>query len=96
MCAALGTARVPSGPILSTADITKEPQFQARNMFHKTRAPGSRDDVTVPAILPVLSGTPGGTRWAGPKLGQHTEEILRQELGMSDDEIANLREAGAI
>jgi crotonobetainyl-CoA:carnitine CoA-transferase CaiB-like acyl-CoA transferase len=52
--------------------------------------------VTMPALLPVLSATPGSTRWAGPELGQHTEQILRDELGMGPAEIARLRECGAI
>lgn len=47
-------------------------------------------------MLPVLSGTPGSTRWAGPELGEHTEQILRGELGMDDAEIERLRECGAI
>jgi len=52
--------------------------------------------VTVPAVVPKLSGTPGGTRWAGPELGEHTDAVLREELGMSDAELARLRSAGAI
>ena len=47
-------------------------------------------------MLPVLGGTPGSTRWAGPELGQHTDEVLREELGMDEAEIAALRERGAI
>jgi crotonobetainyl-CoA:carnitine CoA-transferase CaiB-like acyl-CoA transferase len=43
-----------------------------------------------------MSATPGSTRWAGPELGQHTEQILRDELGMAPEEIARLRECGAI
>ena len=47
-------------------------------------------------MLPVMSHTPGGTRWAGPDLGHHTEQILTQELGMSLAEIEALQEAKAI
>ena len=31
----------------------------------------------MPAMLPVLSATPGSTRWAGPDLGEHTDEVRR-------------------
>ena len=33
------------------------------------------DAVTLPAIVPVLSATPGATLWAGPALGEHTDEV---------------------
>jgi len=92
----LHEARVPAGPILSTADIAVDPQYRAREMFHQATPPSSSETVTIPAILPVLSGTPGSTRWAGPELGEHTEEVLKGSLGMCDEEIANLRELGAI
>jgi formyl-CoA transferase len=32
--------------------------------------------MAVPAVTPKLSATPGQTRWLGPKLGEHTDEIL--------------------
>ena len=52
--------------------------------------------MTLPAMLPVLTGTPGSTRWAGPALGEHTEEVLAGELGRTPAEIAALRDCGAI
>jgi crotonobetainyl-CoA:carnitine CoA-transferase CaiB-like acyl-CoA transferase len=52
----------------------------------------------VPTISnPVrFSATPVDYRTAPPLLGQHTEAVLRDELGYSDSEISALREAGAI
>ncbi|KAI3425200.1 hypothetical protein D9Q98_008969 [Chlorella vulgaris] len=94
--AAMNAARVPAGPILSTADIAAEPQYQERGMLQKTAPPSGGQEVTVPAMLPVLSATPGGTRWAGPELGEHTDDILRSELGLGDAEIQRLRDCGAI
>jgi len=54
------------------------------------------EEVTIPAMLPVLSGTPGRTTWAGPALGQHTKEVLTEVLGMDDAEFNALREAKVI
>ena len=87
-----------AGPILSPGDIYKEEQFQQRNMFHVAQPPGDEDGepVVMPAMLPVLSETPGSTRWAGPSLGQHTEEVLHEELGLNHKEIKRLRDVGAI
>jgi crotonobetainyl-CoA:carnitine CoA-transferase CaiB-like acyl-CoA transferase len=93
--AALDAARVPAGPILSTGDIMSEPQYQERGMFEKAAPPGGGEEVTVPAMAPMMGGTPGVTRWAGPELGQHTDEVLG-DLGLGEEEIAKLREVGAI
>ena len=54
------------------------------------------EEITMPAMAPVLSGTPGATRWAGPQLGEHTEAVMGGELGLGEAEIRRLREAGAI
>ena len=92
----LNEARVPAGPILSVADIMNEPQYQERGMFETMRVPASGEDVVLPAMLPKLSLTPGSTRWAGPELGEHTEVVLKEVLGMEDGEIEELRASGAI
>jgi len=62
-------------------------------------APDGKEDgeeFVVHAWPPHLSATPGGTRWAGAELGQHTDEVLREVLRMGDDEIRRLREAGGV
>ena len=74
---------VPIGPINSVADIFADPHIQERG------------PVTMMGVLPRLSETPGELKWAGPKLGQHTDEVLA-ELGLSREEIARLRAAKAI
>ena len=38
----------------------------------------------------------GATKWAGPELGEHTDEVLREELGMSPEDIQELRACGAV
>ncbi len=43
-----------------------------------------------------LSDTPGAVRTAPPTLGQHTDQILRTDLGLTDGEIANLRATAAV
>jgi crotonobetainyl-CoA:carnitine CoA-transferase CaiB-like acyl-CoA transferase len=53
-------------------------------------------EVLMPAMAPLLSATPGSIKWAGPELGEHTEEVLTQELGMTAAEVAALRAEGAI
>ena len=50
----------------------------------------------MPGTLPALSDTPGGIRWLGPALGADTDDVLRDLLHRSDDQIAQLRAAGVV
>jgi formyl-CoA transferase len=51
--------------------------------------------IKLPAVTPKLSETPGGTRWIGPELGEHTDAVLTG-LGYSAEQIAALRSAGVL
>ncbi|HET9015535.1 MAG TPA: CoA transferase [Thermomicrobiaceae bacterium] len=93
--AALETAEVPFGPVYSIADIASDPQFLAREMVLGVGDPRF-GEVVMPGVLPVFSATPGSVRWPGPEVGEHTGEVLRDLLELTDDEIARLRERGDI
>lgn len=83
-------AEVPCGPIYSIADIVADEQYNAREIFETVEiAPG--DTVKIPAVLPKLSATPGGTDWIGPKLGEHNQAIYQGLLELSDQEIEELK-----
>lgn len=90
----LKAAEVPVGKIYSVADMFTDPQFLARRMIEQHHfADGS--PVKLPAVVPKLSETPGGTRWIGPSLGEHTEEVLKS-LGYDSAAIGKLAQTGAI
>jgi len=92
--ATLAAADVPAGKIYSVADMMHDPQFIARAMVEQHHfADGS--PVKLPAVTPKLSATPGGTRWLGPDLGEHTEEVLKS-LGYDAAAIATLAREGVI
>jgi formyl-CoA transferase len=91
--ALLERAEVPSGRIYSIADIAKDLHYQARGMIERHKL-GDRE-LVLPGIVPKLSETPGGTQWIGPKLGEHTREVL-EALGYEDDKIEQLRANGAV
>ena len=90
--ASLEAAAVPSSPIYSVADIVQDPQFIAREMFVQGELPDG-GVVKLPGVVPKLSETPGKMKWVGPKLGQHTDEILTA-MGYDAQQIAALRTAG--
>ncbi len=90
----LRDADVPVGKIFSVKDMLQDPQFLARGMFEQHQfADGS--GVKLPAITPKLSETPGQTRWLGPQLGAHTEEILAT-LGYSAAQVQTLKRDGVV
>lgn len=73
---ALERAEVPVGKCYTAADISLDAQYLARTMLEEHALPDGGPSITVPGIVPKLSLTPGSTRWLGPRLGQHTVEIL--------------------
>lgn len=93
--AALEAAGVPAGPIYSVADQMQDPHFQARGLFEPVTLPDG-DSVTLPRFAPVLSETPGATRWPGPALGAHNKDVYGGLLGLTDEDLARLGRDGVI
>jgi len=91
----LEQAEVPVGMTFTAADIWADKHYRARNMLEEHDIPDGGPRMTIPGIVPKLSATPGRTRWLGPKLGEHTEEVLTT-LGIGHDAIAKLRSEGVI
>ncbi|HEU4620662.1 MAG TPA: CoA transferase [Burkholderiaceae bacterium] len=90
----LKAADVPVGKIYSVADMLRDPHYLARQMFEQHRfADGT--GIKLPAVVPKLSETPGGTRWLGPTLGAHTDEVLHA-LGVDNTTIAQWRQRGVV
>ena len=90
----LTAARVPAGKVYTARDIAEDPHYQAREML-LAQATRDGDTVTVPGIVPKLSATPGGVRSSAPHLGEDTDAVLR-EMGLSAQQIAELRERGVV
>ncbi|MGH6691171.1 MAG: CoA transferase, partial [Gammaproteobacteria bacterium] len=86
----LRAAGVPCGPINSVADALDDPHTLARGMVRTVKHPTVGELRTV-GIPFRFNGTPEAIRRAPPLLGQHTEEVLATELGLSAERIAQLR-----
>lgn len=86
----------PAGPLNNIADIFGDRQFHARRNLVAMDAPDTGEQVIVPAPVPRLSETPGRIRTLGPKLGEHSSELLQELLGLDDAEIAALRAKAVI
>ncbi|MGM8365449.1 CaiB/BaiF CoA transferase family protein [Virgibacillus sp. W0181] len=86
---------VPAGPIYSIEDIVHDPHFEARDMI-KDIDVDQLGTLKMPGIVPKFSENPGQIKWAGPKLGEHNEEVYKGILGMSDETIQQLKDEDMI
>jgi crotonobetainyl-CoA:carnitine CoA-transferase CaiB-like acyl-CoA transferase len=86
----LTAAGVPCGSVRNFQELFDDPQLVAREMLARVEHAtiGQLKTLGVPI---KLSDTPGAVRTPPPTLGQHTEAVLAQELGLSADAIAALR-----
>ncbi|WP_257984384.1 CaiB/BaiF CoA transferase family protein [Neobacillus cucumis] len=91
----LDAAKVPAGSIYSAEDILNDPHYQARQMIQDVEVEGL-GNLKMPGIVPKMSATPGGIEWAGPKLGQHTEDVLKEKLQLTKEQIVELKDKGII
>ncbi len=89
-------ADAPAGPLNNIADIFGDRQFHARRNLVSIDAEDVGETIIVPNVIPRLSETPGRIETLGPRLGEHTEEVLKSVLGVSDAEIASLRKKRVI
>lgn len=88
---------VPSGPVNRIDQVFSDPQIRFRGMRVTVPYDGTPKGTVDLLGSPIrMSGTPVTYRHAPPRLGQQTDEILREVLGMADAEVASLRSAGAI
>ena len=86
---------VPCTKVYATSDIVADPQYEAREQILTVEAP---DGTTLlqPGIVPRLTDTPGSVRRRAPNPGEHNDEVFGELLGVSSEELARLREEGAI
>jgi len=93
--ALLEAAGVPNGPINNLAQVFEEPQVKARGVKIEL-------DHAVAGRLPLVgspmrfSATPLEYRLAPPLLGEHTDQVLNEMLGLSANQIAKLRSDGVV
>ncbi len=80
---------VPAGKVNSIADIFEDEQFAARgNLARITEE--LTGEVVLPGVVPTLSATPGRITNLGPTLGNATDDVMRELLGLADAELRRL------
>jgi len=86
---------IPCGPIQTVDRALNDPQVLARGMVVEARHPTAGPVKLVASPL-KLCQTPPAVRLPPPTLGQHTEEILAEVLGLAPQAIADLRDQKVI
>jgi crotonobetainyl-CoA:carnitine CoA-transferase CaiB-like acyl-CoA transferase len=89
----LEASRVPCGPVYSAVEMMADEHFNYRELFEQVEING--EPLKLPAMMPKLAGTPGGTEWPGPEIASHTDEIL-EGLGMDSATITHLKSLGVV
>ena len=87
-------AKVPAGPIYQVDEVTADPHFAARGTFF--RIPRDGHDIPQVALGIHMDGAPSGYFTPPPRLGEHTDSVLRDTLGYDAPAIAALRDGGII
>ena len=92
---ALHQAAVPATRIFTLRDIFADPHFQARGML--ARVPDDQlGEVVVPAVVPLLSESPGVLQRAGGAVGRDTERVLRELLNLDAAQVAALKASRSV
>ncbi|WP_130805381.1 CaiB/BaiF CoA transferase family protein [Senegalia massiliensis] len=91
----LDDAGVPNGPINNIEMVLNDPQVNEREMVVEVEHP-TAGKTKIPGVPIKMSETQGKVESPAPILGEHTEEILKDFVGLSDEKIQKLRENSAI
>ena len=86
---------VPMGAINNIAQLVNHPQVKARGSLVEMAHPRA-GKVKMVGVPVRMSRTPGSVRTPAPRLGEHTDQVMREFMDMSQDQIAALREAGVL
>ena len=89
----LESSRVPCGPVYSAVEMMDDEHFKYRGLFEQVEING--EPLKLPAMMPKLAGTPGGTDWPGPEVASHTDEILAG-IGLDRATITALKSSGVV
>ncbi len=87
---------ITASPIQTFKDLAEDPQAWENDYFLKTHCNEVDREVEIRGLPITLSKTPGSVETLGPELGQDTEILLMEMLGMEWEQIEELKAQGVI
>ncbi len=90
-CHALAAAGIAAGPCLSARRVIDDPHVAARNMLVEVEPPNGGEPFVLPGNPVKMSAVAEGPETRMPWLGEHTDTVLAEELGLDGTEIERLR-----
>ena len=96
-CDALNAAGLVAGPVANDEEVVADPHLAGRHMLvEHPRTDGVAQPVLIPGLPVKFAEVAEGPETRVPWLGEHTDDVLADELGLGAAELADLREAGVI
>ena len=92
----LALAGIVAGPCYDADDLARDPHVRAHDMVLEVERPGGGPPVRIAGNPIALDDPEPGTPSRWPTLGEHTDQVLREDLDLADAELARLRAQGVI
>ncbi|MFA7601653.1 MAG: CoA transferase [Novosphingobium sp.] len=96
LVAMLDEADIPNSKAYTSADCANDEQYLSRGMVREVKDEHFGMTILQAGVVPHIPESPGQIRWVGPGLGEHTDEILRDLIGLDEQSINSLRKQGVV
>ncbi len=91
----LDQARVPCSKVNNIAEMVNDPQVKARDMLIDMEYPGI-GKIPLPGVPIKMSRTPGDIERPAPEVGEHNQEVYGHLLGLTTEQITQLKAEGVM
>jgi crotonobetainyl-CoA:carnitine CoA-transferase CaiB-like acyl-CoA transferase len=88
-------ASIPVAPVLQINQAIDDPHVKARGIIAEIDH-ATAGKVRMPQFPVKMSKSPASIRMGAPKLGEHSAEVLKEYLGYTDEQIAELKSSGTV
>ncbi|MBT4091247.1 MAG: CoA transferase, partial [Deltaproteobacteria bacterium] len=88
-------AGIPADLVRDIAELAHDPHMRERDAVMEVTDP-EKGKVLIPGVFPKMKKAPGRVKFLGARLGEYNQEIFGDYLGLSAEELSELKEKGVI